>query len=49
MWFRNARPYRLPGRLGIDASELSHDCRGALFSPAAQSTRIEWMGGRSVR
>ena len=23
MWFRNARPYRLPGRLGIDASELS--------------------------
>ena len=23
MWFRNARHYRLPGRLGIDASELS--------------------------
>lgn len=23
MWFRNARPYKLPGRLGIDASELS--------------------------
>ena len=22
MWFRNARPYKLPGRLGIDASEL---------------------------
>ena len=37
MWFRNARPYRLPGRLGIDASELSQRLSRRPFSPCRPS------------
>ena len=33
MWFRNARPYKLPGRLGIDASELSQRLARRPFVP----------------
>ena len=47
MWFRNARPYRLPGRLGIDASELSQRLSRRPFQPCRPVNPYQWMGGRS--
>ena len=40
MWFRNARPYRLHGRLGIDASELSHRLSRRPFQPCRPSQPV---------
>ena len=40
MWFRNARPYKLPGRLGIDASELSQRLSKRPFQPCRPSQPI---------
>ena len=40
MWFRNARPYRLPGRLGIDASELSQRLSRRPFQPCRPSQPV---------
>ena len=37
MWFRNARPYKLPSRLGIDASELSQRLCRRPFQPCRPS------------
>ena len=45
MWFRNARPYKLPGRLGIDASELSQRLSKRPFQPCrpSQPTSSGWV------
>ena len=45
MWFRNARPYTLPGRLGIDASELSQRLSKRPFQPCrpSQPTSSGWV------
>jgi recombination associated protein RdgC len=40
MWFRNARPYKLPGRLGIVASELSQRLSKRPFQPCRPSQPI---------
>ena len=40
MFFRNARPYRLPGRLGIDASELSQRLSRRPFQPCRPSQPV---------
>lgn len=40
MWFRNARPYKLPGRLGIDASELSQRLSRRPFQPCRPSQAV---------
>lgn len=40
MWFRNARPYKLPGRLGIDASELSQRLSRRPFQPCRSSQPV---------
>ncbi len=40
MWFRNARPYRLPGRLGIDASDLSQRLSRRPFQPCRPSQPV---------
>ena len=40
MWFRNARSYRLPGRLGIDASELSQRLSRRPFQPCRPSQPV---------
>ena len=40
MWFRNARPYRLHGRLGIDASELSQRLSRRPFQPCRPSQPV---------
>ena len=40
MWFRNARPYKLPGRLGIDASELSQRLSRRPFQPCRPSQPV---------
>ena len=49
MWFRNARPYKLPGRLGIDASELSQRLSGRPFQPCgpSQPTSNGWVAALS--
>ena len=49
MWFRNARPYRLPGRLGIDASELSQRLSRCPFQPCrpSQSVSSGWVAALS--
>ena len=49
MWFRNARPYKLPGRLGIDASELSQRLSGRPFQPCgpSQPTSSGWVAALS--
>ena len=49
MWFRNARPYRLPGRLGIDASELSQRLSKRPFQPCRPSQPVSsgWVAALS--
>ena len=49
MWFRNARPYRLPGRLGIDASELSQRLSRRPFQPCGPSQPVSsgWVAALS--
>ena len=49
MWFRNARPYRLPGRLGIDASELSQRLSQRPFQPCRPSQPVSsgWVAALS--
>ena len=49
MWFRNARPYRLPGRLGIDASELSQRLSMRPFQPCRPSQPVStgWVAALS--
>ena len=49
MWFRNARPYKLPGRLGIDASELSQRLSRRPFQPCrpSQPTSSGWVAALS--
>ena len=49
MWFRNARPYRLPGRLGIDASELSQRLSRRPFQPCRSSQPVSsgWVAALS--
>ena len=49
MWFRNARPYRLPGRLGIDASELSQRLSRSPFHPCRPSQPVSngWVAALS--
>ncbi len=49
MWFRNARPYRLPGRLGIDASELSQRLSRRPFRPCRPSQPVSsgWVAALS--
>ena len=49
MWFRNARPYRLPSRLGIDASELSQRLSRRPFQPCrpSQSVSSGWVAALS--
>ena len=49
MWFRNARPYKLPGRLGIDASELSQRLSRRPFQPcrSSQPTSSGWVAALS--
>ena len=49
MWFRNARPYRLPGRLGIDASELSQRLSRRPFQPCRPSQPVSsgWVAALS--
>ena len=49
MWFRNARPYRLPGRLGIDASELSQRLSRRAFQPCGPSQPVSsgWVAALS--
>ena len=42
MWFRNARPYKLPGRLGIDASELSQRLSRRPFQPCRPSQPVSY-------
>ena len=49
MWFRNARPYKLPGRLGIDASELSQRLSRRPFQPCRPSQAVSsgWVASLS--
>ena len=49
MWFRNARPYRLPGRLGIDASKLSQRLSRRPFQPCRPSQPVSsgWVAALS--
>lgn len=49
MWFRNARPYRLPGRLGIDASELSRRLSRRPFQPCRPNQPVSsgWVAALS--
>ena len=49
MWFRNARPYKLPSRLGIDASELSQRLSRRPFVPCrpSQPTSSGWVAALS--
>ena len=49
MWFRNARPYKLPGRLGIDASELSQRLSRRPFQPCRPSQAVSsgWVAALS--
>ena len=49
MWFRNARPYRLPGRLGIDASDLSQRLSRRPFQPCRPSQPVSsgWVAALS--
>ena len=49
MWFRNARPYKLPGRLGIDASELSQRLSRRPFQPCRPSQPVStgWVAALS--
>ena len=49
MWFRNARPYKLPGRLGIDASELSQRLSRRPFNPCRPSQPVSsgWVAALS--
>ncbi|MEC8157975.1 MAG: recombination-associated protein RdgC [Pseudomonadota bacterium] len=49
MWFRNARPYRLPSRLGIDASELSQRLSRRPFQPCRPSQPVSsgWVAALS--
>ncbi len=49
MWFRNARPYKLPSRLGIDASELSQRLGRRPFVPCrpSQPTSSGWVAALS--
>ena len=49
MWFRNARPFRLPGRLGIDASELSQRLSRRPFQPCrpGQPVSSGWVAALS--
>ena len=49
MWFRNARPYRLPGRLGIDASEFSQRLFRRPFQPCRPSQPLSsgWVAALS--
>ncbi len=49
MWFRNARPYNLPGRLGIDASELSQRLSRRPFQPCRPSQAVSsgWVAALS--
>ncbi|MEC7075977.1 MAG: recombination-associated protein RdgC [Pseudomonadota bacterium] len=49
MWSRNARSYKLPGRLGIDASELSQRLSGRPFQPCgpSQPTSSGWVAALS--
>jgi recombination associated protein RdgC len=49
MWFRNARSYRLPGRLGIDASELSQRLSRRPFQPCRPSQPVSsgWVAALS--
>ena len=49
MWFRNARPYSLPGRLGIDASELSQRLSRRPFQPCRPSQPVSsgWVAALS--
>ena len=49
MWFRNARPYKLPGRLGIDANELSQRLSRRPFQPCRPSQAVSsgWVAALS--
>ena len=49
MWFRNARSYKLPGRLGIDASELSQRLSRRPFQPCRPSQPVSsgWVAALS--
>ncbi len=49
MWFRNARPYKLPSRLGIDASELSQRLSRRPFVPCrpSQPAATGWVAALS--
>ena len=49
MWFRNARPYRLPGRLGIGASDLSQRLSRRPFQPCRPSQPVSsgWVAALS--
>ena len=49
MWFRNARPYRLPGRLAIDVSELSRQLSRRPFQPCRPSQPVSsgWVAALS--
>lgn len=49
MWFRNARPYKLPGRLDIDASGLSQRLSRHPFQPCRPSQPISrgWVAALS--
>jgi recombination associated protein RdgC len=49
MWFRNARPYKLPGRLGIDAGELSQRLSRRPFQSCrpSQPTSSGWVAALS--
>ena len=49
MWFRNARPYKRPGRLGIDASELSQRLSRRPFQPCRPSQAVSsgWVAALS--
>ena len=49
MWFRNARPYKLPSRLGIDAIELSQRLSRRPFVPCrpSQPTSSGWVAALS--
>ena len=49
MWFRNARPYRLPGRLGIDAAELSQRLSRRPFQPCRPNQPVSsgWVAALS--
>jgi len=49
MWFRNARPYKLPSRLGIDASELSQRLSRRPFVPCrpSQPSSSGWVAALS--